>query len=188
MCRLVCKAVNHGNMQVLNDVRSILKIKTYIPSDPNELCNRIFVTCYMGTENSSEDTKERAKLLSKDIGSYHLGGSFVLCKALFWNSQSTTDKSTLIPPNFLVGKFCAKAQFPQNFRRIVRSTAEIVRSHLTREEGGITVFYAVTVYWILNDMIPNILNEIQGNCCATFSWTVRKAFGIIHLVRAQNFL
>ena len=83
MCRLVCKAVNHGNMQVLNDVRSILKMKTYIPSDPNELCNRIFVTCYMGTENSSEDTKERAKLLSKDIGSYHLGGSFVLCKALF---------------------------------------------------------------------------------------------------------
>ena len=116
MCRLVCKAVNHGNMQVLNDVRSILKIKTYIPSDPNELCNRIFVTCYMGTENSSEDTKERAKLLSKDIGSYHLGGSFVLCKALFWSSQSTTDKSTLIPPNFLVGKFCAKAQFPAEFQ------------------------------------------------------------------------
>ena len=74
MCRLVCKAVNHGNIQVLNDIRSIVKDNTYIPNDPNELCYRIFVTCYMGTENSSEDTKERARLLSKDIGSYHFGG------------------------------------------------------------------------------------------------------------------
>ena len=44
----------------------------YVPTDPQEFCNRIFVTCYMGTENSSEDTKTRAKKLSSQIGSYHL--------------------------------------------------------------------------------------------------------------------
>ena len=44
-----------------------------MPTDPRELANRIFVTCYMGTENSSEETKKRAANLSEEIGSYHLG-------------------------------------------------------------------------------------------------------------------
>ena len=32
----------------------------------------MLVTCYMGSENSSEETKSRAKKLSQQIGSYHL--------------------------------------------------------------------------------------------------------------------
>ena len=45
--------------------------------DPKELANRIFVTCYMGSENSSEDTRSRAKNLAQDIGSYHMGKDFM---------------------------------------------------------------------------------------------------------------
>ena len=43
---------------------------SYIPSDPREFANRIFHTCYMGTENSSEETRRRAKLLAEAIGRY----------------------------------------------------------------------------------------------------------------------
>lgn len=46
--------------QVLYDVRKILCQADYTPSDPMELCNRLLVTCYMATENSSQETKQRA--------------------------------------------------------------------------------------------------------------------------------
>lgn len=45
---------------------------TYAPTDAKEFCSRIFHTCYMGTENSSPETRQRAKDLSRDIGSYHI--------------------------------------------------------------------------------------------------------------------
>lgn len=40
----------------------------YIPSDPKEFANRIFYSCYMGTENSSPATRKRAKDLAEAIG------------------------------------------------------------------------------------------------------------------------
>jgi NAD+ synthase (glutamine-hydrolysing) len=45
---------------------------TYLPTDPREFCGRIFHTCYMGTENSSADTRGRAKALAEAIGAYHV--------------------------------------------------------------------------------------------------------------------
>jgi len=44
----------------------------YVPKDPREFCGRIFHTCYMGTENSSADTRGRAKQLAEAIGRYPL--------------------------------------------------------------------------------------------------------------------
>lgn len=41
---------------------------TYVPDDPKEFAGRIFHTCFMGTENSSAATRDRAKELAKDIG------------------------------------------------------------------------------------------------------------------------
>ena len=73
MCRIVCAAVKNGNIQTLSDVRNIVKDNEYIPTDSKELCGRIFVTCYMGTDNSSQETKDRAANLARDIGSYHMG-------------------------------------------------------------------------------------------------------------------
>lgn len=40
-----------------------------MPVDPREFCGRIFHTCYMGTENSSIETRKRAKDLAEAIGS-----------------------------------------------------------------------------------------------------------------------
>ena len=40
-----------------------------------------------------------------------------------------TAKNTVISPNFLVWKFCGKAQFPNSFGRIARNYAETVPFH-----------------------------------------------------------
>jgi NAD+ synthase (glutamine-hydrolysing) len=68
MCRLVVEACNAGNEQVLQDVRMICAEDPYIPESPRELCNRIFHTCFMGSTNSSAETRSRARDLSKAIG------------------------------------------------------------------------------------------------------------------------
>ncbi|EPQ56621.1 glutamine-dependent NAD synthetase with GAT domain-containing protein [Gloeophyllum trabeum ATCC 11539] len=75
MCRLVAEACRNGDKQVIADARRIAGEKEdseYLPTDPKEFCKRIFHTCYMGTENSSIDTRQRAKELSEAIGSYHV--------------------------------------------------------------------------------------------------------------------
>ncbi|KAI5101338.1 glutamine-dependent NAD(+) synthetase, partial [Silurus meridionalis] len=72
MCVLICQAVKDGNDQVLEDVKRLVSDSSYRPEDPRELCGRLFTTCYMGSENSSEDTQNRAKELAAQIGSNHL--------------------------------------------------------------------------------------------------------------------
>lgn len=63
----------HSDTQVLADIRKIVGDCEYVPIDPKQLCNTILVTCYMGTENSSAETKIRAAELASQIGSYHHG-------------------------------------------------------------------------------------------------------------------
>ncbi|XP_050811288.1 glutamine-dependent NAD(+) synthetase isoform X1 [Gopherus flavomarginatus] len=72
MCHQVCLAVKNGNQGVLADVRRIVNDETYTPEDSQEFCGHIFTTCYMASENSSQDTYNRAKLLAEQIGSYHI--------------------------------------------------------------------------------------------------------------------
>ncbi|ROL41207.1 Glutamine-dependent NAD(+) synthetase [Anabarilius grahami] len=72
MCVQICHAVKEGNSQVLDDVQRVVNDSSYRPKDPRELCGRLFTTCYMASENSSEDTRNRAKDLAAQIGSNHL--------------------------------------------------------------------------------------------------------------------
>lgn len=72
MCRQVVKSIEHGDAQVLHDIRKILADPEYTPRKAAELCNRLLVTCYMGSENSSSETRQRASKLAGQIGSYHL--------------------------------------------------------------------------------------------------------------------
>uniref|UniRef100_A0A8C6FW40 Glutamine-dependent NAD(+) synthetase n=1 Tax=Moschus moschiferus TaxID=68415 RepID=A0A8C6FW40_MOSMO len=73
MCRQVCEAVKRGNPEVLADVRTIVNQPSYTPQDPRELCGRILTTCYMASENSSQETYDRARGLAQQIGSHHIG-------------------------------------------------------------------------------------------------------------------
>ncbi|KAI4260999.1 MAG: hypothetical protein L6R42_003795 [Xanthoria sp. 1 TBL-2021] len=75
MCRLVVSAIQEGNEQVLQDARRIAAEADdsgWVPTTPQELMNRIFCTTYMGSKNSSSDTRNRAKDLARDIGAYHV--------------------------------------------------------------------------------------------------------------------
>ncbi|MBM6386393.1 MAG: NAD(+) synthase [Paenibacillus sp.] len=71
MCRLVVKEAAKGNRHVLEDARRLAGDANYTPTDPREFAGRIFYTCYMGTSNSSNETRQRAKDLAAVIGSYH---------------------------------------------------------------------------------------------------------------------
>lgn len=76
MCRLIVGYVSElgsNSIQedpVVADVRRIVKDTSYLPNDARELCSRIFTTCYMGSENSSDTTRNFAKTLAKAIGRF----------------------------------------------------------------------------------------------------------------------
>ncbi|KAI0734335.1 carbon-nitrogen hydrolase [Irpex lacteus] len=74
ICRLVSEASQRGDQRVIADARRIAgepEDTQWVPTDPRDLANKIFHTCYMGTENSSVETRKRAKELAEAIGSYH---------------------------------------------------------------------------------------------------------------------
>lgn len=63
------------------DIQRIVGQNDYVPQDAAELCkyfpylmivSRLLHTCYMGTEHSGVESRERAKHLANTIGSYHL--------------------------------------------------------------------------------------------------------------------
>lgn len=63
--------VTCADEQVIADARRIAgepEDSSYLPSDPREFAKRIFHTCYMGTENSSTETRARARQLAEAIG------------------------------------------------------------------------------------------------------------------------
>jgi len=67
MTKLVCEEVAAGNTTVLNDVRTMVGDESYVPTDRTELTNRLFHTCYMGTVNSSAETRARAQSLANAV-------------------------------------------------------------------------------------------------------------------------
>ena len=76
MCRVVMAAVDEKNQQVIADVQRIVRYpqtgEGWLPSTPEELCNYILHTMYMGvTAHSSVETRSRAQQLADSIGAYH---------------------------------------------------------------------------------------------------------------------
>lgn len=97
MCDLVTKAAQedpHG--AVANDCRRVCsreKDTSWVPNTPQEMCNLIFHTTYMGTSNSSETTRSRAQRLSSAIGSHHLSINIdSMCEAVLKVFQLATGK------------------------------------------------------------------------------------------------
>ncbi|XP_057362700.1 glutamine-dependent NAD(+) synthetase isoform X4 [Manis pentadactyla] len=96
MCCQVCEAVKNGNQQVLTDVQTIVNETSYTPQDPRDLCGRILTTCYMASENSSQETCSRARELAQQIGSHHVGVSIdPAVKAIVGIFSLVTGKSPL---------------------------------------------------------------------------------------------
>ncbi|CAG9462919.1 unnamed protein product [Pedinophyceae sp. YPF-701] len=73
MCQMVVAAVREGDAQVAADARRIGQYADgEAVDDARELARRVFVTVYMGTENSSAETRNRAAALAGEIGSHHM--------------------------------------------------------------------------------------------------------------------
>ncbi|KJZ76907.1 Glutamine-dependent NAD(+) synthetase [Hirsutella minnesotensis 3608] len=100
MCRLVIAAMNEGNEQVIADVKRIAAYSSELPKTAEELCNQIFCTCYMGMKNqSSRETRERAKGLAEKIGSYHTD---VDIDDMFHSTKNILTQATGFEPRFKV--------------------------------------------------------------------------------------
>jgi NAD+ synthase (glutamine-hydrolysing) len=71
----VLSDIESGRIDVLQDLLTICretKDSVWTPKSPQEICNRLFHTCSMGTAaNSSLETRRRAKELAASIGAYH---------------------------------------------------------------------------------------------------------------------
>ena len=70
--RLISEAIESGNKQVLQDVQNVAGDSDWEPKGAADICNHILHTCFMGTTNSSKETRSRSGQLAKAIGGYHL--------------------------------------------------------------------------------------------------------------------
>jgi NAD+ synthase (glutamine-hydrolysing) len=103
MCRIVMEAIKAKNAQVIADVRRIAGVNEapdWLPSTPEELCNNIFHTVFMGMEKqSSTETRSRAKRLAVDIGAYHTDMNI---DTVFHAEKNLLTQSTGFEPRFKV--------------------------------------------------------------------------------------
>ncbi|KAJ5881543.1 uncharacterized protein N7529_000215 [Penicillium soppii] len=94
-CRFVIAAINGGNQQVIEDTKPIAAFSENLPGAAEELCNQVLCICYMGMENqSSKETRDRAKALSDRIGSYHTDVNS------FNSTRNISTQATGFEPNF----------------------------------------------------------------------------------------
>ncbi|KAF2672462.1 NAD+ synthase [Microthyrium microscopicum] len=71
MAKFVLQSIQAGETTTLNELRRITGVKDLQPTKPEEITSLLLHTAYMGTVNSSEETRSRARDLSKIIGAYH---------------------------------------------------------------------------------------------------------------------
>ncbi|KAG8623931.1 hypothetical protein KVT40_008907 [Elsinoe batatas] len=73
MCRMVVAAIKEGNQEALEDAKRLCGGEDPSQLSAQQFCNKIFCTAYMGMkEQSSVETRTRAKDLGKAIGSHHI--------------------------------------------------------------------------------------------------------------------
>ena len=88
----------------MSDLRKIVNDVNYYPSSANDLCSKLFVTCYMATANNSEETKQRAHSLASQIGSTHFSILIDLAVDAIITIWTTTMR---IVPRFKVNGGCS---------------------------------------------------------------------------------
>ena len=76
MSHMLLHEINQGNKQVLADLRRIVGEAEFQPAIPADITGRLLHTTFMGTDNSSPATRQRAKALAAQIGARHLDLDF----------------------------------------------------------------------------------------------------------------
>ena len=101
----VVHSVGRGESHVTDDVRRIVGDPAYVPVDARELCHRLFITCYMGSANSSAETRQRAADLAGQVPSMQ---PFFPLLLLFFFSASNESNARVV--SFF--SECADRQLP----------------------------------------------------------------------------
>ncbi|XP_037086411.1 glutamine-dependent NAD(+) synthetase-like [Pollicipes pollicipes] len=191
MCRLVVASVKKDS-RVLETVRRITGDAEYTPTEPRELCGRLFTTCYMGSENSSAETRARAAQLAAEVGSYHL--SIAIDVAVSAVLGIFTTATGLVP------KFRAKGGTPrenlalQNVQARLRMVLAYLFAQLTlwvrSKPGGLLVLGSANVdeslrgYMTKYDCSSADINPIGGiskTDLKSFLRYARRKFGFASL-------
>ncbi|CAD8047094.1 unnamed protein product [Paramecium primaurelia] len=77
MANKIFKTINNvdndhqTHLKVLQQLRKTVEDDTFTPKSPQEIVNRLFFTVYLGSENSTQDSRARSRLLAEQIGSKH---------------------------------------------------------------------------------------------------------------------
>ncbi|XP_070062706.1 glutamine-dependent NAD(+) synthetase isoform X3 [Drosophila virilis] len=141
MCQQIVHAVELGDAQVLYDIRKILADTDYTPINAAALCNRLLVTCFMGSVNSSKETRCRAAQLASQLGSYHIEISIDLAvNALL----SIFNAVTGLTPVFRTQGGCARQNLAlQNIQSRIRMVLAYIFAQLMlwvrNRPGGLLV-------------------------------------------------
>ncbi|XP_069966450.1 glutamine-dependent NAD(+) synthetase [Bactrocera oleae] len=147
MCRMIVNAVQGGDAQVLHDIRKILADSEYTPDNPATLCNRLLVTCFMGSVNSSKETRRRAAQLANQLGSYHIEISIdTAVNALLGIFNAVTGLS----PRFRTQGGCARQNLAlQNIQSRIRMVLAYMFAQLMlwvrNRPGGLLVLGSANV-------------------------------------------
>lgn len=119
MCRMVVAAIREGNIQVIEDATRLCGGADPSKMSAQEFCNKVFCTCYMGMkEQSSAETRNRAKDLAKAIGAHHINMNI----DVVFNAVRTLISETLnFQPKFTVhGGTVSENLALQNFQSRTR--------------------------------------------------------------------
>ena len=129
MCQLVTAAARGGDEIVAKDIRRIAQLSDDAPiPSAKELAEMIFTTVYLGTENSSSETRARATALAKDIGASHLSVAIDIVVAAVVTFFTTVTSKT---PKFKIdGGSHAENLALQNIQARVRMVSSFLFAQL----------------------------------------------------------
>lgn len=129
MCHLAVQAATGGDARTASDVRRISQVSDDAPlPSAKEFAQLIFQTVYLGTENSSVDTRSRSAQLASEIGSSHLDTKIdSVVSALVTFFSSMTHKT----PKFKVDGGCELENLAlQNIQARLRMVLSFVFAQL----------------------------------------------------------
>lgn len=112
MCRILDSAVKKEKATVIADLRQISGDPDWHPESAEDICSRIMHTAFLGTTNSSTETRSRAQRLADQLSTWHLSFSIdsiitaftttlhtVLSLTLRYNTQGGTTIESLALQN-----------------------------------------------------------------------------------------
>merc|ERR1719151_203623 len=96
LCLKIFKEVNMKNEYVIRKLRRIFGDKEFLPKNPNEICQKILHTAFLGCDEADDNAKKRSQALADKIGSNHMSTDF---SSIFNAFREWIKNNDLVEPN-----------------------------------------------------------------------------------------